>query len=177
MDMLGYWKWRNFIADMADKDEFDFNSNQSRLHSAAGVRDRLWLVTGRPTPAGRRYLLVGSLRIIGQRMNPAGFCYGAYRVIGDPTHTFYYSPNAPDLADLLLGLDFASNKRITSRERIGQSLQTLRSLTSHDSALLAEWAKRLPLHPRSPQFGRTAPGAQPKLTSLPTSSTDCSSTT
>jgi 5-methylcytosine-specific restriction protein A len=151
MDLLAYWRWDNYCADLDEGAGFNFNSNQRRLHTAIEVGERLWLVTGRPSPQGARYVLVGTLTVSAKTFNPPGYKYGRYRVWGNLASSAYYSADGPDATPLLLRLEFVPRSPIRSASKIGQSLQTIRSLSPGDSALLAQWAADLPLEPRAYQ--------------------------
>lgn len=143
MDVLAYWKWENYIQDIAKKQDFDFNSNQQRLHSEIGIGDNLWLVTGRRDKHPTQYVLVGRFRIREKALNNADHKYGIYRVLGDALNSQYFSLDAPDLSEVLLQLQFSSSTPIKSKGVIGNSLQTMRVLTPNDVALLQEWATKL----------------------------------
>ena len=45
MDLLAYWRYDNYIRDLDEGAGFHFNSNQSRLHTAIHIGERLWLFT------------------------------------------------------------------------------------------------------------------------------------
>jgi 5-methylcytosine-specific restriction protein A len=148
MDLLAYWKWPNYVKDTRGVLAFHFNSKQSRLHSAIEPDQHLWLVSGRPDPQGRQYILVGRLKIDKKTKNAPGYKYGDYRVWGDKNASSYFAPDGPDMTDLLLRLRFEPYKPITTGMIIAQALQTIRGLSPEDSALLAAWEQRLALHPR-----------------------------
>lgn len=138
MDLLVYWRWDNYRRDLDDGAGFNFNSNQRRLHTAIEPGERLWAVTGHHSGGTMRYALAAVLAVTAKTFNPPGFKYGRHRVWGDTRHSAYYAvPAQADMAHLLLRLEFAPRSTIESRPKIGQSLQTLRSLTPGDSALLA----------------------------------------
>lgn len=151
MDLLAYWRWDNYVRDLDEGAGFNFNSNQSRLHSAVDIGERLWLVSGQRVEGGIQYVLVACLRIVAKTLNPPDYKYGKYRLWADVKQSAYYSADAPDMADLLLRLAFRPHSPILSRHKIGQSLQTMRSLTSEDSALLAAWTQGLRLEKRAYQ--------------------------
>jgi hypothetical protein len=68
-----------------------------------------------------------------------------YRVAEDEAFSAVYDPtDQGDLTPLLHKLDFASGKRImASGGKIGQSLQTVRPVTSHSGTLLEAYAAKL----------------------------------
>lgn len=67
--------------------------------------------------------------------------------MGDTRFSAAFSPDGPDASDLLLRLKFDPPKPISSRDRIGQALQTIRVLTPRDDGLLAAWARSLSVLP------------------------------
>jgi 5-methylcytosine-specific restriction enzyme A len=153
MDLLAYWRWDNYLRDLDRGAGFHFNSNQSRLHSAVEPGDRVWCVTGyRPAGQQIRYALAAKLTITAKTINHPGYEYGRHRIWGDTSRSAYYAVSAQsDLASLLQKLEFEPRSSIADRAKIGQSLQTLRSLTPYDSNLLAAWANDLPLELRAYQ--------------------------
>ena len=151
MDMLAYWRWDNYVRDLDEGAGFNFNSNQSRLHSAINPGEHLWLVTGRPQPGGIRYLLVAKLQIAANTYNSPDYRYGRFRVWADVRHSAYYSADAPDVSDVLLCMNFWPRKPIASKYVIGQSLQTIRSLDMDDVAKLIHWTDYLKLEKRAYQ--------------------------
>lgn len=136
MDLLAYWRWDNYVRDLDEGAGFNFNSNQARLHSAINIGERLWLVSGRRAEGGIQYALVASLRVVAKTLNPPDYKYGNFRLWADVKQSAYYSADAPDATDLLLRLQFQPSSPIVSRQVIGQSLQTMRSLTPAASVLL-----------------------------------------
>ncbi len=152
MDLLAYWRWDNYVRDLDEGAGFNFNSNQSRLHSAIELGETLWLVTGHRQLGGIRYPLVARLVIRAKTYNEPGYKYGKFRVWGDVKSSSYYSSDGPDSGDLLLNLEFHPHRSISARERISQSLQTMRSLSSGDIGLLSDWSKNLSLEPRAYQI-------------------------
>lgn len=153
MDLLAYWRWDNYLRDLDRGAGFHFNSNQPRLHSAVEPGDRVWCVTGHHPPGEQiHYALAAKLTVATKTLNHPGYEYGRYRIWGDTSHSVYYGVSEqPDLADLLQQLEFEPRSPVSDRARIGQSLQTLRSLTARDSALLTAWASDLPLELRAYQ--------------------------
>jgi 5-methylcytosine-specific restriction enzyme A len=152
VDLLAYWRWDNYVSDLDQGAGFNFNSNQPRLHSAIEPGERLWAVTGHHLNGTIQFALAAVLAVTSKTLNPPGYKYGAYRVWGDIRHSSYFAvPDRSDLSDLLMRLVFAPESPIAIRSKIGQSLQTLRSLTHADSALLAVWAQGLPLEARAYQ--------------------------
>lgn len=152
MDLLAYWRWDNYIRDLDEGASFNFNSNQKRLHSDIELGETLWIVTGKPTIHKINYVLVAKLLVIGKTFNHQEYKYGRYRIWGDIKRSAYYSADGPDMSDLLLELDFFHGKKIKSKDLIGQSLQTIRSLSLKDSFLIENWSKLLKLEPRAYQI-------------------------
>lgn len=149
MDLMAYWRWDNYVRDLDEGAGFHFNSNQERLHSEIEIGERLWLITGRRGYKGIQYLLVACLQVSAKTHTPPGYKYGSYRVWGDINHSSYYSAEGPDITDLLMNLEFYPAHPITSKQRIGQSLQTIRALSANDVNILTNWAKNLALEPRA----------------------------
>lgn len=149
MDLMAYWRWDNYVRDLDEGAGFHFNSNQSRLHSEIELGERLWLVTGRRTSKGMRFLLVACLQITAKTYNPPDYKYGKYRVWGDTEKSAYYSANSPDMSNLLLHLEFSPKNPIKSKELIGQSLQIIRNLSINDVAFLTKWSKTLSIEARA----------------------------
>ena len=147
-DLMAYWRWDVYVRDLDEGAGFHFNSRQSRLHSVIDIGERLWLVTGKPAEGGMRYLLIACLEVAAKTQNPPGYKYSPYRVWADIRRSAYFSTGGPDASPLLRQLQFATQQPITGGN-IGQALQTMRSLTPSDAALLAAWAKNLPLEPRA----------------------------
>jgi hypothetical protein len=151
MHLLAYWKWENYLNDIAEEtraDGYHYNSNQKHFHPAIEVGERLWLVSQRNTPAQTRWILVGCLTVGRKTLNPPGYKYGRFRIQSDVAQSAYYSPDGPDMTDLLRRLDFYSPQRdspkpIGPTASIGQSLQTIRRLSPGDDALLRAWSQGL----------------------------------
>lgn len=152
MDLLAYWRWDNYVQDLDEGAGFNFNSNQSRLHSAIELGERLWLVTGRRMSGGMRYILVASLQIVAKTHNSPDYKYGKFRLWADIKRSAYYSADGPDVKDLLLRLHFSPHNPIAPTTVPAQSLQTMRSLTAEDSNLLLAWANGLAREPRAYQI-------------------------
>jgi predicted restriction endonuclease len=149
MDLMAYWRWDNYISDLDEGASFNYNSNQSRLHSQIDIGERLWLITGKPTQIGISYLLVAKLTIVAKTYNPPEYKYGRYRLWGDVKNSAYYSTDEANISNLLLNMRFSTESPIKSKDKIGQSLQTIRTLTPNDSALLLSWSQGLELEKRA----------------------------
>ncbi len=149
---MAYWRWDNYVRDLDEGAGFNFNSNQSRLHSAIGLGERLWLISGKREKMGVKYVLVACLQIAAKTYNSPDYKYGRYRVWADIRHSAYYSADGPDLGNLFLNLEFQPKKPVQRKEQIGQSLQTMRNLSEQDVTLLVAWAKGLKLESRAYQI-------------------------
>lgn len=150
-DLLAYWRWDNYVQDLDEGAGFNFNSNQSRLHSAIEIGERLWLVSGRRGAGGIQYLLVACLRVAAKTLNSPEYKYGKYRLWADIKHSAYYSADQADASDILLRLEFQPRSPIQHKQVVGQSLQTIRSLTLTDTTLLTTWTQKLALEKRAYQ--------------------------
>lgn len=120
-----------------------------KLRAEKLVRDggTLWVVTSAPMDAGRIYSLAYKLVQcrsfdVWENLRPI---FGRFGVIGDPTLSRHYPRN--DMSDLLLSLEFSPPKPIHSREVIGLSLMTARSLSPTDVIKLTEYGDKV-LHGR-----------------------------
>jgi hypothetical protein len=152
MHLLAYWKLDNYLRDLDEGAGFNFNSKQSRLHSAIGIGDTLWLFTATPNP--RRYYIVAKLVVRAKTINSPTFKYGAYRVWGDlkKSHYFLLDPSqARDEAfDLMRGLSLESGTfEDCTRTTLAQACQTMRGLTPEANRMLNTFAKHLRDEPRA----------------------------
>lgn len=148
MDLLAYWRWDNYVADLDEGAGFHFNSNQPRLHQCIEEGDSLWLVTGKPTAGGRFYPLVARLVVIAKTINVPGYKYGRFRLWGDRRNSRYFSAAEPDASPVLRRLAFEPRGPMGSAN-VGQSLQTVRALTVADTQLLSAWSIGLADEPRA----------------------------
>ena len=71
MHLLAYWRCDNYVRDLDKGAGFNFNSKQSRLHSAIELGETLWLFTCLKAPT--RYFLVAKL-VVRSRMPTARRC-------------------------------------------------------------------------------------------------------
>ncbi len=103
MDLLAYWRYDNYLRDLDEGAGFNFNSNQSRLHTAIHTGERLWLFT-RVVNAGRsEYRLLARLNVVAKTINAPGYQYGSYRVWGDT--------NFPPVNFPVIRYDLATNPK------------------------------------------------------------------
>jgi hypothetical protein len=152
MHLLAYWRLDNYLRDLDEGAGFNFNSKQSRLHSALHIGDTLWLFTATPNP--RRYYIVAKLVIRAKTINSPTFKYGAYRVWGDLKKSRYFllDPSRPsdEAFGLLQGLPLESGSfEDCSRTTLAQACQTMRGISSAGNRLLNAFAKHLRNEPRA----------------------------
>lgn len=152
MHLLAYWRLDNYLRDLDEGAGFNFNSKQSRLHSAMKVGDTLWLFTATPNP--RRYFLVAKLVVRAKTINSPAYKYGAYRVWGDLKQSKYFlldpSRQYYEAFDLLRGLPLESGSfDHCTRTTLAQACQTMRGVPSEGDHLLKAFAKHLRKEPRA----------------------------
>lgn len=153
MDLLAYWRYDNYLRDLDKGAGFHFNSNQSRLHTAIDVGERLWLFT-RVVNVGRsEYRLLARLNVVAKTINAPDYQYGPYRVWGDTASSRYFKvtqDSKDDVFELFRLLDFdgpsLANKDRTS---LAQACQTIRSLKPLASNLLESFSESLQNEPRA----------------------------
>lgn len=153
MDLLAYWRFDNYCRDLDEGAGFHFNSNQSRLHTAINIGERLWLFTRIVIGGESQYRLLAKLVIRSKTINPANYKYGPYRVWGDLKKSVYYrvtQSDKDDIFDLLRLLPFDSgtlgNK---DRVNIAQACQTIRAIKPKASELLETFATHLEIETRA----------------------------
>ncbi len=124
-------------------DPLTFNSRQERLHLLE-VDDRLWLVSR--CPEDQQYYFVGVLHIAALQRNPpdssVARAFGEFAVAADRTYSHDLGKKFP-AEGLLRAFEFDSHKPIKFGANIGQSLQTIRVLSSHDERMLNALLYRL----------------------------------
>lgn len=147
-DLLAYWRYDNYIRDLAEGAGFNFNSKQSRLHSALNEGDSLWLITGR-REAGRiglAYYIVARLIIRSKTINSPDYKYGKYRAWGDLSASKYYQLGDHEASDLLRRLQFSTNMPIgESGKELALYFQSMRQISEQDSILLESWCTSIAL--------------------------------
>src|SRR5438270_235943 len=79
--LLAEWRIHNYLRERDEGAGFNYNSRQSRLHTAIELGETLWLFTGVKNPP--RFYLAARLTVRAKTMNPPGCKYGDYRVWGD----------------------------------------------------------------------------------------------
>jgi 5-methylcytosine-specific restriction endonuclease McrA len=147
MHLLAYWRLDNYLRDLDEGAGFNFNSRQSRLHSAIGPGETLWLFTVVKNPP--RFFVVARLVVRSKTMNPPGFKYGDYRVWGDLNRSRYFQLRVEERADeafeLLRRLPLVSGTlEASTRFNLPQACQTIRGLTQEANDLLEEFTRNLP---------------------------------
>lgn len=154
MDLLAYWRIDNYWRDLDEGAGFNFNSKQSRLHTAINIDETLWLFTrciGGSRPS--EYRILAKLVVRSKTINPASYKYGPFRVWGDLRLSQYYrvaSESDHDAYELLrvLPLDSGSFKD-RNRTSLAQAAQTIRALKPDASRLLQAFCAQLPIEPRA----------------------------
>jgi len=153
MDLLAYWRFDNYKRDLDEGAGFHFNSNQSRLHSAIGLGESLWLFTRVPIGAENQYRLLARLVVSAKTINAPDYKYGAYRVWGDLAHSDYYSvreDSQDDVFDLIRELELeGTGLGDSSRTSLAQACQTIRAIKPSASVLLSAKAQQLPIETRA----------------------------
>jgi hypothetical protein len=152
MHLLAYWRWDNYVRDLDAGAGFHFNSKQSRLHSAIGMGETLWLFTAVKAPP--RYFLVAKLVVRSKTLNAPGDRYGKYRVWGDLRRSRYFRvrPDVPEdeAFELLRGLRLVSGSLAkTTRGTLPQGCQTIRGVTPSGQVLLDSFAQALATEERA----------------------------
>src|SRR5438552_3816902 len=147
MHLLAYWRLDNYLRDLDEGAGFNFNSRQSRLHSAIQPGETLWLFTVVKNPP--RFFVVAKLVVRSKTMNPSGFKYGDYRVWGCLERSRYFKLRLDQPGDeafeLLRRLALISGTLANStRFNLPQACQTIRGLTPAAHTLLEEFTLDLP---------------------------------
>lgn len=149
-DLLAYWRYDNYLLDVAEGVGFNFNSRQDRLHSVLNEGDSLWLITGRRETGRVRmaYYVVARLVIRAKTFNAPDYKYGTYRVWGDLKASTYYQVGSQEVSALLKHLQFSTHSPIGETDReLALHFQSMRQLSSEDTVLLDRWCSSLPLEP------------------------------
>lgn len=84
MDLLAYWRYDNYLRDLDEGAGFNFNSNQSRLHTAINIGELLWLFTRVVNTGESEYRLLARLNVIAKTINAPNY---KCRVPGDYVDT------------------------------------------------------------------------------------------
>lgn len=154
MDLLAYWKYNNYVRDLDEGAGFNFNSKQSRLHSAIQTGESLWLFTRVVPKSGlAQFRIAARLVVRSKTINPPGYKYGPYRIWGDLTHSRYYrvdSDAVNDAFELLQKLPLDSGSLGScDRTTLPHACQTIRATTKPASGLLEAFCSDLPVEERA----------------------------
>ena len=138
---IAFIQWDSYENGIDGKGLFNFeplrfNSRQERLHKV-GVGENLWLVS-RSQEDGQHYF-VGLLRVAEHARNPSDNAltesYGEFAIIADPSQSQNLGCRFPG-DGILRAFHFDSDKPIKFGASIGQSLQTIRFLSTEDERIL-----------------------------------------
>lgn len=147
MDLLAYWRYDNYLRDLDEGAGFNFNSNQSRLHTAIYIGERLWLFTRVVNTGKSEYRLLARLNVIAKTINAPNYKYGPYRIWGDTASSRYFKVTQnpkDDIFELLRLLDFdGTSLHDKNRTSLAQACQTIRALQPSASKLLESFAESL----------------------------------
>jgi hypothetical protein len=143
MSTLIYWKYENYRADVSRGVRFNFNSKQSRLHTATEIGEDVFVVSGVRRESGLEIYLTAHLIISGKSLNPDKNKYGKYRIVADQRRSRFFSLEGEAMTPILSIL--TSIRHFGDRiDRYAQSFQTLRKLNDYDSEILKSFANSLP---------------------------------
>lgn len=154
MDLLAYWKFNNYVRDLDEGAGFNFNSKQSRLHSAIQVGETLWLFTRVVPKSGlAQFRIAASLVVRSKTINPPSYKYGPYRIWGDLRLSAYYRIGTDSEHDAFgvlkdLPLDSGSLGNC-DRTTLLHACQTIRAVTKPASTLLRAFCCNLPIEERA----------------------------
>lgn len=147
MDLLAYWRYDNYLRDLDEGAGFNFNSNQSRLHTAIHIGERLWLFTRVVNTGRSEYRLLARLNVVAKTINAPDYKYGPYRVWGDTASSRYFKVTQDpkdDIFELLRLLDFeGASLHDKDRTSLAQACQTIRALRPSASNLLESFVESL----------------------------------
>jgi len=147
MDLLAYWRYDNYRRDLDEGAGFNFNSNQSRLHTAIHIGERLWLFTRVLNTGRSEYRLLARLNVVAKTINAPDYKYGPYRVWGGTASSRYFKvtqDSKDDIFEFLRLLDFeGASLHDKDRTSLAQACQTIRALRPSASNLLESFAESL----------------------------------
>lgn len=136
--------WRSFWEDGSPLQQNpSWTFRNEHIGNAIVPGDRFWFVAHASPKRTSEWRLVAeftarAISRIGARK------YGHILVDGDRERDFLIAGQS-DFEKVLRQLEFASGSRITLRgSRIGQAIQTVRTLSARDGSLLETYAKSLP---------------------------------
>nr|VFJ77900.1 MAG: hypothetical protein BECKFW1821C_GA0114237_11477 [Candidatus Kentron sp. FW] len=153
MDLLGYWRYDNYLRDLDAGAGFHFNSKQRRLHTAIEKGERLWLFTRIAGRRGTEYRLLARLNVSHKTINAPSYPYGPFRIWGDTRNSRYFKVTADqneDVFELLRLLEFdGASLENKDRTTLAQACQTIRGLRPSATQLLESFAAILADEPRA----------------------------
>ena len=154
MDLLAYWRVDNYRRDLDEGAGVNFNSKQTRLHTAIELGETLWLFTRIVGPSGvSEYRILARLVIRSKTINAPSYKYGPFRVWGDLESSQYFRVArdvSQDAFELLRLLAFNSGSlKDCSRSNLAQACQTIRGLNPEASRLLLAFCQQLPIEERA----------------------------
>jgi hypothetical protein len=110
----------------------EYNSKQSRLHSATQLGETGYIVTY----LKNHCYLVAKIIIEKKEHNDPGNEFGEFKIKGNPPQSSYFD-DPIDITGIIRQLRFKTGKRIDNLlQPISLHLQTIRELTEDDEALL-----------------------------------------
>lgn len=143
MSILIYWKYDNYVKDIAGGVSYNFNSNQSRLHSVTEIGDDIFAVTGIKRNSGLEIYLTAHLIVKDKVYNLPEFVYGKYRIEADEEKSRYFSLETEPITPRLSELDSINHYDTEHSYKYAQSFQTLRKLSESDTHKLRKIAGKL----------------------------------
>ena len=144
MSVLFYWKYEDYVSDIAQGKAFRIN-HSNELISTLQPGDRVWAFT---RVAGM-YTLAAELVVTGTQNNPSDSASGPYRVSGDPKKTRYFDINQGVDFEPIVRQIFSQIPRATRTSKfLGLSSffdgpNAARSLNSAAEQTLSDFAKDL----------------------------------
>lgn len=148
-DCLIYWKdcsaeLKEFTSDKPGPWNFHYHSKSRRLFDQVERGENLWIVVFDTAPPPGDWLLIERISVMEKKHKPE--FARPYQLVGDPNKSLVFDIRKQgDLTPELHKLNFVTGKKIlASSAKIAQSLQSIRPLTSGDSALLQWYSKDLP---------------------------------
>ncbi|SRR6266540_3276469 len=148
-DCLIYWKdcsaeLNEFTSDNPGPWSFHYHSKSRHLFDQIERGENLWIVVFDTAPPPGDWLLIEKISVMEKKHKPE--FARPYQIVGDPKKSLFFDiRKQSDLTPVLHKLNFFTGKKIlASGAKIAQSLQSIRPLTSGDSALLQRFSKDLP---------------------------------
>jgi hypothetical protein len=152
MHLLAYWRIDNYLRDLDEGAGFNYNSRQSRLHTAIQEGESLWLFTVLKNPP--RCYLAARLIVRAKTVNPLGYKYGDYRVWGDLERSRYFKVRPEVASDeafrILQQLPMVSGSLAKcTRASLPQACQTIRGITPEGNNQLEQFTAVIPTEERA----------------------------